>query len=231
MDALLKRHHTSLWWIVLMFACLPGALLGYDYLNHNLGTNGLEMLERTTGRWAVICLIATLSITPARWSLTLAARTLALTWGKRLADWNILMRMRRMLGLTCFGYALAHAYLYLEFDLGFDWSFLLEDLKEKPYMLVGAINLALLSLLAITSTDNMMRSLKQNWRRIHRLIYLIALLAMAHWWWMSKPGDLRSLPYQITLATLLVWRIPHAMGLLKLPDDNGMEVPERIEKS
>jgi sulfoxide reductase heme-binding subunit YedZ len=227
MDSLLKRHHTALWWSVLALVWLPAGWLAYRYFTQNLGANGLETLQRTSGYWATIWLIATLSITPARWALTLTARHFAWHRGRRLSDWNVLIRMRRMIGVSCFGYALLHTLIYLEFDLGYDWAFLVEDLAEKPYMLAGAANLALLTLLAVTSTDTMIRRLKRNWRRIHRLIYVCALLAVAHWWWMSKPGDLRALSYCLALIALLVWRIPHSLGWLKLQGDNGMEAPER----
>jgi len=230
MDTVLKRHHTAIWWIVLVLVWLPAAVLAYSYVTQRLGTNGLETLERTSGRWAVIWLIATLSITPARWGLTLTARLFACSWGKRLPDWNVLMRMRRMIGLSCFGYAVLHVLIYLEFDLGYDWALLTEEIAEKPYLLAGAANFALLSLLTVTSTNGMMRRLKRNWRRIHRLVYACAFLAIAHWWWMSKPGDLRALPYCIALILLLAWRVPHWLGWLKLPGDNGMEAPERTTR-
>lgn len=227
MDTRLKRHHTKLWWTVLALVWLPAGMLAYRYVTQDLGLNGLETLERTTGRWAVIWLIVTLTITPARWGMTLTARTFAWPWGKRLPDWNVLMRMRRMIGVSCFGYAALHALIYLEFDLGYEWAFLVQDIAEKPYLLAGLANLMLLALLAATSTDNMMRRLRRNWRRIHRLVYVCALLAVAHWWWMSKPGDLRALPYCIALISLLAWRVPHGLGWLTLPGDDGMEVAER----
>lgn len=227
MSDFLKRHYAGIWWSVLFIIWLPAALLAQGYFTHDLGTNGLETLERTTGRWAFIWLVVTLLITPLRWALTLAARSLSWSWGKRLPDWNILMRLRRMIGMSCFGYAVLHALVYLEFDLGYQWDFLADDLGQKPYILVGFANLLLLALLAVTSFDVMVRRLKQNWRRIHRLVYLVGILAVAHWWWMSKPGDLRALPYIVIMFSLLAWRIPHLLGWLKLPDDDGMETRER----
>lgn len=229
MEILLKRHYAAIWWIVLALVWLPAAMLAANTIAHHLGPNGLETLERTSGRWAVIWLVVTLSITPARWGLTLAARAFAWPWGKRLPDWNMLIRMRRMLGLSCFAYALLHCLIYLEFELGFDWTLFIEDVAEKPFLLVGTANLMILSLLAVTSADSMMRRLKRNWRRIHRLVYACALLAIAHWWWMSKPGDMRALPYSMALIALLIWRIPHFLGWLELPGDDGMEAPERTK--
>lgn len=230
MDARLKHHHTKLWWFVLVLVWLPAGLLVYRYFTQDLGVNGLETLERTTGRWAVIWLIIGLSITPARWGMTLIARTFAWPWGKRLPDWNVLMRMRRMIGVSCFGYAVLHALIYLEFELGYEWALFVQDMVDKPYLLAGAANLVILFLLTVTSTDNMMRLLRKNWRRIQRLVYVSALLAVAHWWLMSKPGDFRALPYCLALISLLAWRVLHGLGLLTLPGDDGMEVAERTAR-
>lgn len=217
-----------LWWAVLALVLLPALTLVLGYSNKNLGVNGLETLERATGRWAVILLILTLFITPGRRLLLHLFRYANFRWGKRLPDWNFLMHLRRMLGLTCFFYGCAHALVYLEFDLAWDWSALSDELHEKPYILAGVVNLCLLALLAITSTDGMVRLLKRNWRRIHRLIYLIALLSIAHWWWMSKPGDLRSLPYVMVLLALLAYRVAAWQGWSSSKNgDDGMVAAPR----
>ena len=222
------QYYRALWWAVLMLTLLPAIILALDYLNKNLGVNGLETLERVTGRWAVVLLILTLFITPGRSLLLRLFRLLGWRWGKRQPDWNFMIHMRRMLGLVCFFYGLAHAWVYLEFDLSWDWSALFDDLNEKPYIVAGVINLALLALLAITSPDKMIRMLKRNWRRIHRLIYLIALLSIAHWWWMSKPGDFRSLPYILALLALLAYRLVVWRNWFSGKDaDDGMPVAPR----
>lgn len=223
------RFFRPLWWIVLTLSLLPALDLALDYFTNNLGVNGLETLERVTGRWAVILLILTLFITPGRRLLLRLFRRLGWRWGKRLPDWNFLVHMRRMLGLLCFFYGGVHAWIYLEFDLSWDWNALANELNEKPYILAGVINLGLLTLLAVTASDGMIRMLKRNWRRIHRLIYLIALLSIAHWWWMSKPGDLRSIPYIVVLLALLVHRLVVWRGWCPLPNDkdDGMPVAPR----
>lgn len=220
-------NYRPLWWSTLILLLLPALVLALDYLNSNLGINGLETLERTTGRWAVILLILTLFITPARRVLVQLFRHAGWHWGKRLPDWNFLMHMRRMLGLTCFFYSAAHAWVYLEFDLRWNWIVLSNELNEIPYILAGVINLGLLTLLAVTSSDGMIRLLKRNWRRVHRLVYVIALLAIAHWWWMSKPGDMRSLPYVLLLLILLAYRVLAWKGWLPLPGDDGMPAAPR----
>jgi len=227
MISLLHTHYRLLWWCVLTLCLLPATHLAWAYASHQLGINGLETLERTTGRWAVILLILTLVITPGRVGLVRACRRAGMHWGRRLSDWNPIVKMRRMLGLTCFAYACAHVAVYLEFDLGWAWDILPDELNEKPYLLAGMLNLVLLTVVAATSTDAMMRRLKRNWRRIHRLTYVIALLAIAHWWWMSKPGDWRALPYIAILLALLLYRVVDGLGWMHLPEDNGMPVPPR----
>ena len=222
------HYFRPLWWAVLMLTLLHAMLLALDYINKNLGVNGLETLERVTGRWAMILLILTLFITPGRRMLLRLFRRIGLRWGKRLPDWNFMIHMRRMLGLVCFFYGVAHAGVYLELDLSWDWDAFADDLSEKPYIVAGVLSLALLTLLAITSPDEMIRMLKRNWRRIHRLIYLIALLSIAHWWWMSKPGDLRSLPYILTLLALLAYRVIVWRSWFSGKDaDDGMPVAPR----
>ena len=222
------HYFRPLWWAVLVLALLPAIILVQGYINKNLGINALETLERDTGRWAVILLILTLFITPGRRIMLRLFRRLGWRWGKRLPDWNFMIHMRRMLGLVCFFYGVAHTWVYLEFDLSWNWSAFLDDWNEKPYIVAGVLNLALLTLLAVTAHDEMMRMLKRNWRRIHRLIYLIALLSIAHWWWMSKPGDLRAMPYIAVLLALLAYRLLAWIDWIPLKDhDDGMPAVPR----
>lgn len=223
------HFYRPLWWFVFILLLLPAITLLLGYIDNDLGTNGLETLERVSGRWAMILLILTLFITPGRRMLLRLFRRIGWRWGKRLPDWNFLVHMRRMLGMTCYFYSCIHTWIYFEFDLGWDWSALSDEMNEKPYILAGVISFVLLTLLAITSPDVMIRKLKRNWRRIHRLIYLIALLSIAHWWWMSKQGDLRSIPYIIVLLALLLHRILVWWGYCPLVNDkdDGMAAAPR----
>ncbi|MBS4095982.1 MAG: ferric reductase-like transmembrane domain-containing protein [Sulfuricella sp.] len=225
--SLLNRHYRLVWWGVLMLLWVPASSLLRDYLNDDLGVNALETLQRTTGRWAVIALILTLAVTPTRRALVRLCRLAKRRWGRRLSDWNTLMRMRRMLGLSCFAYAALHAGVYLAFDLSWDWAFLADDATEKPYILAGALNLFLLALLAATSPDRIRHALKGWWRRIHRLVYVIALLAIAHWVWMLKPGDGRATPYLAALLALLGIRLLYRVGWMTLGEDDGMPAMPR----
>lgn len=225
--AWLKQHYNVIWWMVFLLSCLPGANLAYRYFHHELGINALETLIRTPGRWALIFLILTLTMTPLRRGLARLARKLHSKYGKRLSDWNWIIRLRRMLGLWSFAYAVAHCWMFLHFDLDYDWSVMIDEVEEKPYLLAGAFSLLLLAPLAVTSTDQMMRRLGKNWRRLHRLSYAVAVIGLVHYWWLTKPGLTTPWPYTLAVIVLLGYRLLAARGMLiPKPPDDGMEIPE-----
>lgn len=185
----------------------PAAITGYEAAQGLLGVNPLETLMRDSGEWALIFLLAALAIAPLRHALVTVAKWRLWCYGKRLSDWNWLIRLRRPVGLASFFYAAAHLILYVTFDLDFNWSELLIDLRAKPYIGVGITAFALLTPLAITSTDAWMRRLKRDWKRLHMLIYPAAVLALAHFVLLSKPGVTDYFWYGLALAGLLGYRI------------------------
>ncbi|MCX9157884.1 ferric reductase-like transmembrane domain-containing protein [Niveibacterium sp. 24ML] len=226
--AWLKAH---LGWVrgsVFVLSALPALYLLAAYLSDSLGANPLETMTHVSGRSALILLLLSLAITPLRkWLATLAQWT-SRRYGKRLADWNWLVRLRRQLGLWCFAYALGHAGVYLEFDIAYDMALLRTDLGEKPYLAVGALALLLLWPLAITSTPAMMRWLGKHWQTLHRLTYPIAVLVLLHFWWLVKPGAWRPLPETLALGILLGYRLLIAVRWLeRWPGVDGSESPER----
>ena len=163
-----------------------------------------------------------------RQCLVQAARRLRWRWGRRLADWNWLIRLRRHVGLASFFYAFVHVMLYGTLDLGWDWHAFVEDASNKPFVLAGVAAIVLLTPLAITSTDAWMRRLKRNWKRVHWLVYPAALFAVLHFIWMSKLGVQRPYVYGVVLLVLLLYRVvmrrkPEAAG----KDALGEEAPER----
>ncbi len=161
--------------LVVCLACAimaaPAAITGYAALQGSLGANPLEILMREPGKWALILLLAALAIAPLRHLLMMLAQRWCGEYGKRLPDWNWLMRLRRPAGLACFFYATAHLALYLSLDLNFSWREFTGDLRDKPYIVIGWAAFLLLLPLAVTSTDAWMRRLKRNWKRLHLLIY------------------------------------------------------------
>ncbi len=228
----LKEHYRQVWWLIFALSAIPGMLLLQRYLTDDLGINPLETLLHTTGRWALTFLILSLTITPLRRGVASLSRHLHARYGKRLSDWNWIIRLRRMLGLYSFFYGFLHGLVYLFFDLALDWSWAIQDLREKPFILAGLAALLLLSLLAATSTDGMIRRLGKSWRRIHRLVYAIAVLALLHFWWLSKVGVYEPLPYSIIIVALLGYRFLAHHGLvIRQARDDGMEVSERKRKS
>lgn len=133
-----------------------------------LGANPVEFVMRSLGTWTLVLLCVTLSITPLR----------------RLTGWAWLLRLRRMAGLFCFFYVLLHFTTYLWLDQWFDFAAIVKDIAKRPYVTAGFAAFLLLVPLAATSTNAMVKRLGgRNWQRLHRLVYLIAALAILHYWW------------------------------------------------
>jgi len=133
--------------------------------------------------------------------------TLLLTPLRQLSGNVQLLRLRRMLGLFAFSYALLHFLVYLGPYSGLDWRQIGKDIAKRPFITLGLTALLLLVPLAATSTDRMMRRLGADWRRLHRLIYLVAALAVLHYWKMLKHEYRQPLLYALLLALLLGWRL------------------------
>ena len=169
---------------------LPLALLVWDTLREQLGTDPVAQLEHRTGDWALRLLLMTLAITPLR----------------RLSGSAWLVRYRRMLGLFAFFYACVHLTTYLVIDLGGYWSQLLTEIAKRPYMTVGFSAWLLLVPLALTSTRRMMHRLGRRWQQLHRLVYVSALLAVLHFLWLVKADHREPLIYLGILALLMLAR-------------------------
>ena len=178
---------------MLVFAlCLvPTVVLIYGGFSGALGANPLETITHETGQWALRLLLITLAITPLR----------------EVLGWNRLIQFRRMLGLFSFFYLCLHLSTYVVFDHFFDLRGIVEDVLERPYITLGMCGFLLLLPLAVTSTNGWIRRLGRNWQRLHRLVYLAAIVAVAHFLWLVK-ADLREpLIYAAILAALLTFRL------------------------
>jgi len=169
---------------------LPAALLIWDALHEQLGTDPVAQLEHRTGDWTLRLLMATLAITPLR----------------RLSGSAWLVRYRRMLGMFAFFYACVHLTTYLVIDLGGYWSQLLSEIVKRPYMTVGFSAWLLLVPLALTSTHGMMRRLGRRWQQLHQLVYVSASLAVLHFLWLVKADHREPLIYLGILALLMLAR-------------------------
>ena len=156
--------------VLFIAATLPFLRLVVYTINDWLGANPVEFITRNTGDWTLYFLCITLAVTPLR----------------RLTGWNWLVRLRRMIGLFTFFYASLHFTTFLWFDHFFDVAEMLRDVVKRPFITVGFAAFVLLIPLAATSTNAMIKRLGgKRWQWLHRLIYLIAPLAILHFWWMK----------------------------------------------
>ena len=156
-----------------------------------LGADPVRRVLGIFGHSALNLLLITLSVTPLR-QLTGNAQ---------------LLRLRRMLGVFAFCYALLHFATYVGPFQGFSWNAIVKDLVKRPYITIGFAALLMLLPLAITSTNGMMRRLKRRWQSLHRLIYPIAVLGVWHYWWQVKKDIREPLIYAALLTVLLGWRL------------------------
>ena len=160
-----------------------------------LGPNPAETLLHHTGVIAVVLLLVTLAVTPLR----------------RWVGWRQLVRHRRTLGVAAWCYAFAHFLVFAILDWGLELAGIWSEVVERPYITVGFAALVLLTPLAITSTRGWIRRLGRNWRRLHRLVYPAAILAVAHIWWLlatrKVPEISEAIAYAAILAVLLLLRL------------------------
>lgn len=174
--------------VVFVLALLPFARIVWLTVRQ-VPVDPVEFVTHGTGDWALYLLCATLAITPLR----------------RFTGWNWLIRLRRMLGLYTFFYALMHFLTFLWADHGFDFGAMWKDVLKRPFITVGFIAFVLLLPLAATSTNAMIKRLGRRWAQLHRLIYLIAPLAILHYWWMKagKHNFEQPIVWGLVVAVLL----------------------------
>jgi methionine sulfoxide reductase heme-binding subunit len=183
---------------VFVLALLPFAWLVWGAATNNLGANPAQYLERSLGDWTLRFLCVTLAVTPLRVMTATPA----------------LARFRRMLGLFVFFYATLHLLAYSWFDMGFDLGDIVRDIPKRPFILVGFSAFVLLVPLAATSFNRAVKALgAKRWQALHRLVYVIAGLAILHFFWMraGKHDFGQVAVYAAILAVLLGWRVVHAL--------------------
>ena len=177
---------------VFMLSLVPFALLVWNSVGNKLGANPVESLQHATGDWALRFLVFTLCITPFR----------------KMFHLPELIRFRRMLGLFAFFYVCLHFFTYLGPDQNFSLSAMLKDVVKRPFITLGFAAFVLMIPLALTSTAGMIRRLGgKRWQQLHRLIYVCAILAVVHYYWLVKSDIRKPLVYGVLVALLLLWRI------------------------
>lgn len=180
----------------LLFAAAlgPFAWLFWGAWANTLGANPAEALIRGLGDWTLRFLCLTLAVTPLR----------------QLTGWHALARLRRMLGLFTFFYALLHFLAYAWLDMGLDLPAIVVDIAKRPFILVGSAGLLLMLPLALTSFNRAIRALgAKRWQALHKAVYAVALLGLLHFFWM-RAGKLdfsEVAIYAAVVALLLGWRV------------------------
>lgn len=183
---------------VFVAAALPLCWLVFAAFADRLGANPAEALVRATGDWTLRMLCVVLTVTPLR----------------TLAGWPALARMRRMLGLWTFAYAVLHMLSYSWFDMGLEVGDIASDIVKRPFILVGFMALVLLLALAATSFHRVIKAMgAKRWQALHRAVYAVAGLALLHFFWMraGKNNFTEVAVYAGIIAIQLGWRVRRFM--------------------
>ena len=178
-------------WTIFAAALLPAAALVYWLFTGDLTANPIDFITDTTGTTALIFLVLSLSITPLR----------------RLTRINQVIKLRRMLGLFAFFYACLHVSTWAVLDWFFDFASMADDIVKRPFITIGMLTFTLLLPLALTSTAGMIRRLGKTWTQLHRLVYVAAITAVIHFWWVVKADFREPRWYALAVTTLLAFRV------------------------
>lgn len=187
----LPRYVKPLIWAI---ALTPAALLLIGFFRDDLGANPIEKITNWTGYWTLCLLTASIAVTPIR----------------RFTGYNPVIKLRRLIGLFAFFYAVLHFLTYIVLDQFFAWAYIVEDILERPYITVGFTAFVLLIPLAVTSTTGWIRRLGKRWTQLHRLVYVIVPLGILHFYWkvISKAFQIDVLVFAILVGILLAVRLP-----------------------
>ena len=178
--------------IFVFLVCLwPLCSIIYQLYNNKLGVGPVDKIINHFGEWTLIFIFLTLSISPL----------------KKITNSTIWIRYRRMLGLFVFFYASIHLLSYVGLDYRFDFQPIINDVLKKKFVFIGFAAWLLLIPLAITSSNKMMKILKHNWKKIHRLIYVIGIFGVLHFIWLSKTIFFKPLIFLVILIILLLFRV------------------------
>jgi len=177
--------------IVFVLCLMPFALLVMNAVNNELGPNPVEEMIRTLGDWGIYFILIGLTVSPAR-------KVFNLPW---------LIRYRRMIGLFAFFYVSMHFLAYIWFDQFFNVDEIVKDIIKRPFITIGFTCFLLLVPLALTSTNGMMKRLKKNWGRLHKMVYAVSMLALLHYFMMIKADYLVPSALLVILSVLLGYRL------------------------
>lgn len=178
--------------LLLVNALVPLALLLWDLYHKQVGANPLEFVTRTTGMLTLVFLTLSLAVTPLR----------------KITGLNSLVKFRRMLGLFAFFYGFLHLTTYIWFDRFFNLKSTFTDIAQRPFIAVGMLAFVLMTPLAITSTNRMVKRLgARRWQKLHRLVYVAGIAGVLHFWLLVKSDTRLPLTFAFVLMLLLGHRI------------------------
>ncbi len=179
---------------------LPGAWLVFaivgeaNAVGSKLGADPVATVVDFLGEWGLRLLLLALSVSPLR----------------RVTGWSSLARVRRMVGLFAFAYLTLHFLAFTALIVGWDWSALVTEILDRPYVTLGFAALVLLLPLAITSTAGWQRRLRRRWVQLHKLVFVAVALGLLHLAWLTKDGYAQVSLYLLIFAALLGERWWHA---------------------
>ena len=176
---------------VFVLSTIPFFLITYKIFFNKLGPEPVKEITHFTGEWTLIFICLTLSMSPL----------------KRFTNFIFWVKIRRMLGLFVFFYATLHLLTYVVIDYRFDWQQITDDVIKKKYIFIGFAAWVLLIPLALTSSQKMIIVLKHNWKKLHKLIYVIAIFGSLHYIWLSKTIFFKPMLYFVVITVLLILRI------------------------
>jgi len=176
--------------IIFILSLAPIFFIIYQIINNQLGPEPIKDITHHTGKWTLYFIVITLAMTPL----------------KNITKQNIWIKYRRMFGLFIFFYASVHLMTYVGLDYRFDLTDIGDDIIKKKYIFIGFSAWLLLIPLAITSNKRMIKILKNKWKKLHRLIYLISLFGAIHYLWLVKRDLTEPLIFLLVIITLLAFR-------------------------
>jgi sulfoxide reductase heme-binding subunit YedZ len=176
---------------VFFLSLIPFLIIVYKIYFNQLGPEPVKEITHHTGEWTLIFICLTLAMSPL----------------KKLTNLSIWIKFRRMLGLFVFFYATVHLLTYVVIDYRLNWSPIFDDVLKKKYIFIGFAAWLLLIPLTATSSQKMIKLLKHNWKKLHRLIYVIAIFGALHYIWLSKTIFFKPLVFALTIIILLLFRL------------------------
>ena len=176
--------------VIFTLSLVPIFFIIYQIITNQLGPEPIKDITHHTGKWTLYFIVITLAMTPL----------------KKITKLNIWINYRRMFGLFIFFYASMHLMTYVGLDYQFDLTSIGDDILKKKYIFIGFSAWLLLIPLAVTSNKRMIRVLKNKWKKLHRLIYLISLFGAIHYLWLVKRDLTEPLIFLAVILILLAFR-------------------------